>query len=473
MNKLCMNSTSGSFQITATDKTGNAADKVDSLHADMDTMWIIVCGAMVFFMQAGFGILEAGCISEKNVINIMFKNVMDASIAGICYWLIGYGIAYGGPDDNGFIGSDNFALSLLPEEDGSGFHNFFFQWAFAATAATIVAGSVAERCKLEAYFVYSIVLTVFIYPVVAHWIWDTEGWLSIGNEPELRLFGGLGMVDFAGCAVVHMVGGWAGLVAAYAIGPREGRFTGGPPLEAHNLLFCGMGVLFLWFGWYGFNCGSTLGVSGGVSATAARVATTTTISAGAGCVTAAFMGRVLYGNYDLLLALNGILAGLVSITASCHCVEPWGALLIGILGTIVYKIFSLLIVKLKIDDPLDAFPVHGCCGAFGALCPGIFSSDKLLAQALGNDTVGTEFASGTQFLTQLVGVLAVLAWVVSTSAILFYSIRFTIGLRVDANTEAVGLDVSEHGGKAYNYVDTAGNTRKVETAATEMTEAQA
>jgi Amt family ammonium transporter len=315
-----------------------------------------------------------------------------------------------------------------------------------------VAGSVAERCKLEAYFVYSIVLTVLIYPVVSHWIWDSEGWLSVGSDTVIFSDtkegpgGNNNMVDFAGCAVVHMVGGWAGFVAAIVIGPRKGRFDSGAP-PPHNVLFCSMGVLFLWFGWYGFNCGSTLGMAGN-NAIAARVATTTTIAAASGCVTAAAISRLFYGCYDLLFALNGILAGLVSITAACHCVEPWAAFLVGIIGAIIYKAASLLLQKLKIDDPLDAAPVHGFCGIFGALVPGIFSSDALLHSNYGNDN--DAFSSGRQFLTQLVGVLAVLAWVIVTSFILFYGIHKTIGLRVSEEVEDIGLDQSEHGGKAYN-----------------------
>jgi Amt family ammonium transporter len=442
---ICVNDTTGVVTLEAA--SGDSATTAQ-INSDMDTMWIIICGALVFFMQAGFGILEAGCISEKNVVNIMFKNVMDASVAAICYWLLGYGFAYGNGDDGPFIGTANFALS---EEDGTSFHSFFFQWAFAATAATIVAGSVAERCKLEAYFVYSIVLTVFIYPVVSHWIWDTEGWLSAFN-PE-PLFGGYGMIDFAGCAVVHMVGGFAGLVAAKVIGPRTGRFEGTTTYEAHNQLYCAMGVLFLWFGWYGFNCGSTLGVSGGVSAIAGRVATTTTIAAGSGACTASLLGRVMYGRYDLLLCLNGILAGLVSITSSCFCVEPWAACVIGIIGVLVYKLASMLLVKLRIDDPLDAAPVHGFCGFWGALCPGIFSNDALLKTVMGYDEEGTNVATGLQFLTQLVGCLAVVAWTVATSFVLFYTIKMTIGFRVDAATEEAGLDSSEHGAKAYYHAE--------------------
>jgi len=433
-----------------------ADTRVDGLTTDVDTMWLILAGALVFFMQTGFGMLEAGVVQKKNVINILYKNVMDASVAAIVFAACGYGFAYGKPGaiENGFIGEGNFFL-MDDTDDGTGFHNFFFQWTFSAAAATIVAGSVAERCALPAYFAYSVVLTGFIYPVVVHWVWSSNGWASAFN-PEGALtkqFGG-GMVDFAGSGVVHMTGGFAGLVAAIILGPRKGRFEGDQPAapQPHNHTLASLGVLILWFGWYGFNCGSTLMISDGASIVASRVATTTTLSAAGGAVSGAFIGKAVYGSYDIMFALNGILAGLVSITSACAIVNPWSAVLIGILGAMVYKASSNLLNKLKIDDPLEAFPVHGCCGMWGVLVVGIFGTDdNMVTAAFANNADVDMIKSGNQFAVQLISLLAIIAWVVTTVGILFMCIKFSpIPLRVDDETEEMGLDISEHGAKAYD-----------------------
>lgn len=439
----------GSF--TVSDFTDSDEVQEPARWGSMDNAWVVICGALVFFMQAGFGMLEAGCVSEKNVLNILFKNIMDASLAAISYWLIGYGFAYGNADDGPFIGSANFGLS---GETGEGFHSFFFQWAFTATAATIVAGSVAERCTPEAYFVYSIILSAFIYPVVVHWVWDTEGWMSAFN-PNYYLLGtshsGVGgtnnVIDFAGCGVVHMVGGFAGLVAAWVTGPRVGRFTDQDRHTPHNIVLCALGTLILWFGWYGFNCGSTLGLGGSNADTIGLVATNTTISAAAAATVCAFASKLMEGNYNVMSTCNGALAGLVSITSCCAYCQPWGAFIIGIVGACVYLLACKLMIALKIDDPLDAAPVHGFCGMWGLLCPGIFNSDAQVEKVLGwsNDC----YSSGLQFGIQLVALITIVAWVTSTTFVLFMGIKYTIGLRVDEETELAGLDTSEHGGKAY------------------------
>lgn len=417
---------------------------------DIDATWVITAGILVFFMQAGFGMLEAGTVAEKNVVNIMYKNLMDATIAAIVFAAFGYGFAYGGAEPDGpFIGTGNFGLS--EEFSGSGFHSFFFQWTFSAAAATIVSGSVAERCKLSAYFIYSFFLTGFTYPIVVHWVWDSEGWLSAFNEiPFMGDYrngpgGTNSMLDFAGCSVVHMVGGFAGLVAAILIGPRQGRFEG-REYRPHNMMHVALGVLILWFGWYGFNAGSTLMISEGASGVAARCAATTTISASAGCLTCTVYGRVFQKKYDLVLALNGVLAGLVSITAGCAIISPWGAFGVGAIGACVFIGSSRLLMFLKIDDPLDACPIHGFCGIWGALAVGIFATDANVKVAYGfdNDCIATWL----QLRIQIVGVLAIITWTLGSSAILFLAIKYTVGLRVDEATEADGLD-SKHGATAY------------------------
>ena len=414
---------------------------------------------MVFFMQAGFAMLEAGIVHPKNVTNILFKNMIDASIAAICYWLLGYGFAFG-KDREGFIGDSNYGLRAVYNGSGGGgsdnWQMWFFQWAFAGACATIVAGSVAERAKLEAYFIYSTVLSTFIYPVIVHWVWGS-GWLSAwGAYPDAKgtarpIFNrddrSNGMIDFAGSGVVHMVGGFCGLIGAIVIGPRKGRF--GPNGEVHTLFegnttLQSLGVFILWFGWYGFNCGSTLVISGNLANVAGKVAMTTTISAAAGAIVTTFLSKILTGVYDISMGLNGILAGLVAITASCSVVNPWMAFLIGGGAAFVLVGGHYLILKLRIDDPCDACVVHGFCGLWGVLCVGIFCTDANVQYAAypnKNEACG----SGEQFAVQVVGALCIIAWVCGTSTFLFLFIKYTVGFRVSEEIEDVGLDASEHG----------------------------
>jgi len=385
----------------------------------------------------------------------LYKNLMDACVGAMAFWLLGYGFAYGNADDNKFIGTANFALSEETNEGGT-YHSFFFQWAFSATAATIVSGSVAERCRLESYFIYSIFLTVFVYPVVVHWVWDTEGWLCAWGTG--KVFSGVdegpggsnGLIDFAGSGVVHMVGGFSGLMGAIALGPRTGRFEPGneEKFAPHNTLIAALGVVILWYGWYGFNAGSTLLVANGASSVAAKVCVTTTIAAAASACSCTIYSHFMLHRFDLMLSLNGALAGLVSITAGCSVVDPWAAAVIGILGSFVFIAFSALLKKLKIDDPLDAFPMHGMCGFWGVLAVGIFGTDDNVKFAYGNDV--DAIARGEQFGVQFVGALAIAAWTVATAGGLFFVLKAAGILRVPLDIEAEGLDLSEHGGAAYN-----------------------
>jgi len=419
--------------------------------SNLNTMWILICGILVFFMQAGFGMLEAGSIASKNVINILFKNIIDASLAAVTFWLFGYGFAYGDDDDNGFIGGTNFALSK-DVGYGADFHNFFFQWAFSAAAATIVAGSVAERCKIEAYLIYSVVITAFVYPVVVHWVWDGQGWLSAFNGDVTFMGdhrngdgGTNNMIDFAGSAVVHMTGGLSGLVAAIVLGPRKGRFDSNKklePLDPLSVQTATFGVFILWVGWYGFNAGSTLAFTNGAAEIASKVAVNTSLSAAMGGLTTCLLSKVFYETYDVVLIINGVLAGLVSVTAPCVVVEPWAACMCGFFGAFVYLGGSLLLEFLKIDDPLDAAPVHGFCGIWGALAVGIFGTDRNVAFSYGyvNDCM----SSGRQFGIQLVGVIAIAAWVFCTTIPLFLGLKYTVGFRVADDVEEVGLDYHEH-----------------------------
>jgi Amt family ammonium transporter len=448
--QVCIDAVTGLATVTTiADESGIG------IETDVDVMWVLIAGILVFWMQAGFAMLEAGCVSEKNVQNILYKNLMDACIGALMFFAFGYAFAYGDGNDGSFIGTANF---FLMAEDGTTYHSFFFQWAFAATAATIVSGSVAERTKLSAYFVYSIFLTIFVYPVVVHWVWDSEGWLCAWKTDGLKFISGSeasnGFIDFAGSGVVHMVGGFSGLMGAVFVGPRLGCFE---PVKdkdgndivhkAHSKLLASLGVCILWMGWYGFNAGSTLLVSGGTSFVASKVCVTTTLAAASGAITCTVFARIFYKNYDLMLTLNGVLAGLVSITASCSVVEPWAAIVAGIIGALIFIGTSALLKKMKIDDPLDACPIHGFCGFWGCLCSGIFATDANILATYGNDTLAV--ASGEQFLVQLLGSLCIVAWTLVTSGFLFFVMKKTMGLRVPEFVEREGLDLSEHGGSAY------------------------
>mmetsp|Transcript_11957 Transcript_11957/g.21813 ORF Transcript_11957/g.21813 Transcript_11957/m.21813 type:complete len:497 (-) Transcript_11957:521-2011(-) len=449
--------TFGLSSVTDTLTTGLA-----DLISVTDQMWVLTCAVFVFWMQAGFAMLEAGSVRKKNTNNILFKNLMDASIGAICWWLLGYSFAFGTGkydyddpgQDNKFIGAGNWALQNYNNDNG--YYFWFFQWTFAGACATIVSGCVAERCRLEGYFIYTILLTTFIYPVVVHWVWSSTGWLSAfaptsaGGDVYLHKNG---MIDFAGSGVVHMTGGFAGLVGAIAIGPRVG-FGDPSKLKGHSDLLAALGTSILWMGWYGFNCGSTLGAGSGSIGNpelangayiqlAGKVAVTTTIAAASAAITCMVASRVFTGQYMLTVCLNGVLAGLVSITAPCSVVEPWAAMMIGIIGAIVYGAASKGIKLAGIDDPLDAFPVHGACGIWGVLSVGIFATESNIARYYGKQNNAVQ--SGNQFRNQLIGVLAIMAWVVGTSSIIFFPLKFAGLLRVSAEEEEAGLDASEHG----------------------------
>ena len=402
----------------------------------------------MFFMQAGFAMLEAGIVQPKNATNILFKNLIDASLAAVSFWLLGYGIAYG-DDSGGFIGTSNFAIVDINNEN-AGWQGWFFQWAFAGAAATIVAGSVCERAKIEAYFLYSIVLTVFIYPVVVHWGWGS-GFLSAWGASAGPLFTldpekSNGMIDFAGSGVVHMVGGFSGMMGAIVLGPRAGRFVDGQVVELYqgNKILQSLGTFILWFGWYGFNCGSTLMISAGAADVAGKAAVTTTLAAACGAITVTFIMKAMVGHYDISMGLNGALAGLVSITANCSVVDPWMAIIIGCIGGLVLIAGHYLLFYLKIDDPCDATVVHGFAGYWGLLATGIFCTDANVQYAA-YPNVNDACASGEQFGVQAVGGLAIIGWTCATAGITFLGVNAMIGMRVDPSVEDAGLDISEHG----------------------------
>ena len=420
------------FPVFAEDATATAASNAVAI----DTVWMLIAAFMVFFMQAGFAMVEAGFTRAKNAGNIIMKNLMDFSAGSIAYWAVGFGLMFGA-DKLGLFGSDGFFLSAGDPTTGAGLWQlafWMFQVVFAATAATIVSGAMAERTKFVGYLLYSVVVSAFIYPIVGHWIWG-GGWLS-----------NLGLVDFAGSTVVHSVGGWAALAGAIVLGPRLGKY--GPDGKAraipgHNILLASLGVFILWFGWFGFNAGST---TAGTNLSIATIAVTTNLAAAAGSIAAMFMVWIQFGKPDVSMTLNGALAGLVAITAGCANVSPGSAIIIGALaGILVVLAVEFIDKKLKIDDPVGAISVHGVCGAFGTLCVGLF------AQTPYGDVNGLFFGGGVKLLiTQLIGVGSVFIWTFGMAFILFKTIQATIGLRVSKEEELRGLDIEEHGMEAYS-----------------------
>jgi Amt family ammonium transporter len=411
-----------------------------------DTMWLLVTAFLVFFMQAGFALVEAGSTRSKNTVNILMKNLMDFAIAAIVFWMVGYGFAYGA-SAGGFIGTDSFFLGDI-REDGSvpKLAFWLFQVVFAGTAATIVSGAMAERTKFSAYLIYSFVISLIIYPVVVHWIWSGSGWLNTysGNTTD-----SWGFTDFAGSTVVHSVGGWAALIGAMILGPRLGKYRPdgtAVTIPGHNMALSALGVFILWLGWYGFNPGSQLVFkSQGDADAIALVAVTTTLAAAAGALGAMFTTWFKSGKPDLGASLNGVLAGLVAITAPCAYVTPGASIIIGLIGGVLFVFSAGWLEALKIDDPVGAVPVHLINGIWGTLAVGLFATIP------GNTgTVGLLAGGGMALLiAQVVGIVGVGLWSAATCGIMFYALKRTIGLRVSADEEVAGLDLGEHGAVAY------------------------
>ena len=386
----------------------------------VDSLWIVVAGILVMFMQPGFMLVETGFTRSKNSVNIVMKNFMDFSVGAVTYWAFGFALAYGGTTLGGFLAYGNFFL----EGDSI---TYFFQVVFAATAATIVSGAVAERTKFSAYLLFQPFICGVIYPIVTHWVWSGQGWL-----------GDLGFIDFAGSGVVHMVGGFAALAGVQIVGPRIGKYDddGNPQVIPGSSMVAGaLGVFILWFGWYGFNVGSALAA---VDVDLAAIAVTTTLSAAAGSITAMYTSMIS-GKPNVGMTLNGALAGLVGITAGCANVNNLGAVLIGLVSgaLVVYSINFL--EKKGFDDAVGAVSVHGICGIWGVLAVAIFDTSDGLFYGGG----------GTLFGPQLIGILAIGVWAYATSYLVFKVIDSTVGLRVTADEELAGLDASEHGTSAY------------------------
>lgn len=395
------------------------------VNAVLDILWIIIAGILVFFMQAGFTLIESGFTRSKNVINIVMKNLADLSIGAIAFWLFGYTLMYG-ESIGSFIGSPSLFYNV--RED---MHNLFFQTVFCATTATIVSGAIAERTKFSAYIIFSLIITTLIYPVSGHWIWQGDGWLT-----------NLGFIDFAGSTVVHGVGGCAALVMAAMVGPRIGKYTEGSSnaIPGHNMMYGALGVFILWMGWFGFNGGSELAISGESVFNVPAIIINTNLSAATGLITAIILTWIRYGKPEISMSLNGALAGLVGITAGCAVVSPGGAAIIGILcGIAVIFAIEVLDKKFKIDDPVGAVSVHGICGAIGTILVGVFATEG-----------GLLFGGGfTQLGIQTIGVLSVFTWAIGSSYLVLLILNKTIGLRVTKEEEIDGLDIHEHHGDAY------------------------
>lgn len=417
------------------------------LQLAVDTVWVLVAGVLVIFMQAGFAFLETGLTRAKNASHVAAKNLIVLSVASLVFWAVGFAIAFG--SGNPLFGASGFFLNVSPEQESEVFSSlsysvvpigakYIFQLAFAAVSLAIVWGGMAERTRLIVYLLFGVVFTSVIYPVTAHWIWG-GGWLS-----------GLGMQDFAGSTVVHLQGGTAALMGAILLGPRIGKYNKdgtANPILGHNLVFSVLGVFILWLGWFGFNPGSTLTAMSGFFA---YVAMNTNLAAAAGGLSAFITAWIVLGKADIGMMLNGVLAALVAITASCAFVEPWGAVAIGAIAGVV-MLGSMLFVerKLRIDDPVGAFGVHGMAGVWGTLSTGFFAAPALVTQ-LGVGQPGLLYGGGlTQLGVQATGVVAAFAFVGSASFLAFWLMKHTVGLRLTLEDEVGGLDLVEHGLEAY------------------------
>lgn len=403
----------------------------------INIVWVFLGAVMVMLMQAGFAILEAGLTRQKNCNNVLMKNIMDFAIGSIIFLVVGFGLMFG-ESLGGIVGITGFidptSLNLSQFEALSPTVFIFFQTVFCATAATIVSGAMAERTKFSSYLIYTLVISLVIYPISGHWIWG-GGFLSK-----------IGFIDYAGSTAVHSVGGWAALMGAVVLGPRMGKYNRNGSTNAipgHNIMMATLGVFILWFCWFGFNPGSSLEAAGYIG----HIAMTTNLSACAGALVAMFLTWKKYGKPDVSMTLNGILAGLVAITAGCHIVSLYGAIAIGAVGGIlvVYGC-EILDQKLHVDDPVGAVGVHCLNGVWGTLAVGLFACNTPASEG----TLGLFFGGGTALLiTQLIGVIIVAVWVCSMSFIMFTLIKKTVGLRVTPQEELAGLDLGEHGSEAY------------------------
>lgn len=403
---------------------------INNLAGGIDTVWVLLCAALVFIMEGGFAFLEAGFIRAKNSLNIVMKVFTDCTLGMLAYWAIGFGIMFG-LDRAGIIGTSGFFL-----EGGTDHINlrvpvyayWIFQAAFAMAVASIVSGAVAERMKFSSYMVFTVLITGVIYPISGHWVWGSGGWLA-----------DLGMLDFAGSAAVHAVGGWSALAAVLVLGPRQGKYNEDGSLNvlpAHNMHLAFLGTFILWFGWFGFNPGSSLS---GLDMNIARIAVTTNLAAAAGGTAGAIFTRLRWGKPDPSMAMNGALAGLAAVTAGCAYISPAGAVTIGLVAGVLVVLAVGFFDRIKADDPVGAIAVHGVCGTWGALAVGLFAEKG-----------GFLYGGGVKLLgVQALGVLSVSFWAFGATFVVFVILKKLMGIRVSPEEEAEGLDINEHGIPAY------------------------
>jgi Amt family ammonium transporter len=408
----------------------------------LDTLWVVVTACLVFFMNAGFALLESGLCQAKNAVNILAKNFIVFAVSSLAFWVVGFGLMFG--DGNPFVGLKGFFLTgadnspamadayqgVFTALNWTGVPlaaKFFFQLVFAGTAATIVSGAVAERIKFLSFIVFSFFLVALIYPVGGHWAWG-GGWL-----------GSAGFKDFAGSTVVHSIGGWAALMGVIILGPRIGKYGPGRkvhPIPGHNMGFATLGTLILWLGWFGFNPGSTMAADAALIST---IALNTNMAAAAGCLAATAVAWLVLGKPDLSMILNGTLAGLVAITAPCNIVTTTSSVIIGTLAGVLVVLAVLFFDRVKLDDPVGALSVHLVNGVFGTFAVGLFATDG-----------GLFYGGGVALLlTQLKGIAAVGAFTAAASALVWYGLKLSVGIRVSAEEEREGLDAGEHGMEAY------------------------
>jgi len=428
------------------------AETKENYNEALDTIWMLVCAMLVFFMHSGFSLLEAGCVRFKNTQNILAKNLCVVTIGFLCWYVIGYPLAFGAPTASTptkFAGANNFAMDGF-FDDKAQFRNWFFQGCFCATGGTIVSGAMAERTMLKGFGTYTVLMTSIIYPIVIWWGWSGNGWLSYTDDAGEGVSAvGPALKDFAGSGLVHMVGGIGALVGAIVVGPRAGRWDPSKEseFEGHSIPFCVLGTFFLWFGWYGFNPGSTLAMHDVGSANlAGLVAVNTTLSpCVAGLLVFALRALVLPPKLlDVGGFCNGILGGLVSITAPCGFVKPWEAIIIGFIGGLVYQGVSMLMRKVKVDDVVDAFAVHGACGLWGLLAAGLFGNPD---EGIGGNGV---FYGGDQLGTQVVAAIVIALWVGALSVAIMLPLRLVGALRLSDEFQDKGADIMEHSpSKAY------------------------
>lgn len=394
---------------------------VDAVQTNANYVWLMLGAILVFFMQAGFAMVETGFTRAKNAINILMKNLMDYSIGALVYFIVGFGLMFGA--SSGLIGTDGFFLGHWRASGAPWDLAFWmFQAVFSATAVTIVSGAMAERTRFNSYLIATAVICAFIYPIFGGWVWNAGGWLAK-----------LGFIDFAGSTVVHSLGGWVALAGALAVGPRLGKYSKKgqiQPIPGHNIPLAALGVFVLWVGWFGFNCGSTTEASSDI----AMIFVNTNMAAATGAIFAMALSWIKFGKPEISLSLNGALAGLVGITAGCANVSPFSSIIIGAVAGLLVVVAVLFFERIKIDDPVGAISVHGVCGAWGTLAAGLFNMGGFSWALVG---------------VQIIGILACFVWGFCTAFILFLIIKKTIGLRASEGHELMGLDYAEHGGVAY------------------------